>query len=164
MQIQIAKALGANVATTVRNDAKGEFAKSLGADLVINTRDEDFVERVKDWTDGRGADVVIDNLGGDVLAKSIEAVRSRGIVVVFGYAAGTDVTLDVRSLFFAQKQLRGSMAYDVAGLDWGLEQVRAGRIRPLLDRAFPLSDAPEAHRILAANRVTGNLVLLPWAA
>ncbi|MCH7878682.1 MAG: zinc-binding dehydrogenase, partial [candidate division Zixibacteria bacterium] len=57
MQIQVAKALGADVATTVRSDAKGEFAKTLGADLVINTRNEDFVERVKEWTGGRGVDV-----------------------------------------------------------------------------------------------------------
>ena len=76
MMIQIAKALGAQVATTVRSDSKGEFAKSMGADLVINTRQEDLVERVKEWTGGRGADVVLDNLGGDVLAKSIAAKRS----------------------------------------------------------------------------------------
>ncbi|MFQ5984522.1 MAG: zinc-binding alcohol dehydrogenase family protein, partial [Alphaproteobacteria bacterium] len=57
MQIQVAKALGAEAATTVRDDAKGDFAKTLGADLVVNTRKEDFVERVKEWTDGRGADV-----------------------------------------------------------------------------------------------------------
>ena len=59
MQIQVAKALGADVATTVRSDAKAEFAKMLGADLTINTRDEDFVERIKTWTHGNGVDVVI---------------------------------------------------------------------------------------------------------
>jgi len=163
MQIQVAKAMGADVATTVRSDAKGEFAKTLGADLVINTREEDFVEQVKEWSGGLGADVVIDNLGGDVLSKSIDAVKPLGVVVAFGFAAGTEVTFDVRNLFFSQKQLRGSMASDMEDLEWGLEQVRAGRIKPLLDHTLPLSKAAEAHRLIANNEVTGNLVLLPWA-
>jgi NADPH:quinone reductase-like Zn-dependent oxidoreductase len=163
MQIQVAKAMGVDVATTVRSDAKGEFAKTLGADLVINTRKEDFVEQVKEWSGGLGADVVIDNLGGDVLSKSIDAVKPLGVVVAFGFAAGTEVTFDVRNLFFSQKQLRGSMASDMEDLEWGLEQVRAGRIKPLLDHTLPLSKAAEAHRLIANNEVTGNLVLLPWA-
>jgi len=164
MQIQIAKALGAEVATTVRSDAKGEFARTMGADLVINTRNEDFVERVREWTDGQGADVVIDNLGGSVLARSIDAARPLGTVVAFGFMAGTEVTFDIRNFFFAQKQLRGSMASDIEDLKWGLEQVRAGRIKPSLDRALPLSEVSEAHRLIANNQVSGNLVLMPWAA
>ena len=68
----------------------------------------------------RSADVVIDNLGGDVLAKSIEATRPMGVVVAFGFAAGPEVKFDIRSLFFAQKQLRGSMASDIEDLQWGL--------------------------------------------
>ena len=163
LQIQVAKALGAEVATTVRDDAKGEFAKSLGADLVINTRKEDFVERVKEWTGGQGVDVVIDNLGGDVLSKSIDAAKPQGVIVAFGFTAGTEVTFDIRNFFFAQKQLRGSMASDIEDLQWGLEQVRAGRIKPVLDRSLPLSQAAEAHRLISTNQVTGSLVLLPWA-
>ena len=164
MQIQIAKALGAEVATTVRSDAKGEFARTMGADLIINTRNEDFVERVREWTDGQGTDVVIDNLGGPVLAKSIDAVRPLGTVVAFGFMAGTEVTFDICNFFFAQKQLRGSMASDIEDLKWGLEQVRAGRIKPSLDRTLPLSEVSEAHRLIASNQVSGNLVLMPWAA
>ncbi len=162
MQIQVAKAMGADVATTVRSDAKGEFAKTLGADLVINTREEDFVEQVKEWSGGLGADVVIDNLGGDVLSKSINAVKPLGVVVAFGFAAGTEVTFDIRNLYFGQKQLRGSMAGNIEDLEWGLEQVRKGRIKPVLDHTLPLSKAAEAHRLIANNEVTGNLVLLPW--
>ena len=163
MQIQVAKALGAQVATTVRDDAKGEFARKLGADLVINTNKEDFVQRVKEWTDGLGADVVIDSLGGDVLPKSIDAAKPLGVIVAFGFVAGTQVTFDIRNFFFGQKQLRGTMAYDPEGLAWGLEQVRAGRIKPMLDKALPLSHAAEAHRLVSTNQVTGNVVLLPWA-
>ena len=135
----------------------------MGADLVINTLKEDFVERVKEWTGGLGADVVIDNLGGDVLSKSIDAARPLGVVVAFGFVAGTEVTFDIRNFFFAQKQLRGSMASDLEDLQWGLEQVRAGRIKPLLDKALPLSQAAEAHRLVSTNQVTGKIVLLPWA-
>ncbi len=163
MLIQVAKALGAEVATTIRNDSKAKFAKEAGADLIINARTEDVVERVKQWTGGQGADGVIDNMGGDVLAKSIEAVRALGVVVAFGFAAGAEVSFDIRSLFFAQKQLKGSMASDIEDLEWGLQQVKAGTIKPLLDRALPLREAAEAHRLISTNQVAGNIVLLPWA-
>ncbi|MCH7778064.1 MAG: zinc-binding dehydrogenase [Gemmatimonadetes bacterium] len=163
MLIQVAKALGAEVATTIRNDAKANFAKEAGADLVINARTEDVVERVKEWTGGQGADVVIDNMGGDVLAKSIEAVKALGVVVAFGFAAGAEVSFDIRSLFFAEKQLKGTMASDIEDLEWGLEQVEAGKIKPMLDRALPLREAAEAHRLISTNQVAGNIVLLPWA-
>jgi NADPH:quinone reductase-like Zn-dependent oxidoreductase len=164
MQIQVAKALGAEVATTVRDDAKGEYAKALGADLVINTRNEDLVERIKEWTDGRGVDVVIDNLGGDALSNSIQAARATGTIVAFGFAAGPEVTFDIRSLFFEQKQLKGSMASDKSDMEYGLKLVKEGKIKPLLDHTLPLSSAAEAHRLIANNEVKGNIVLLPWTA
>ncbi len=164
MLVQVAKAVGAEVATTVRKAEKTEVAARAGADLVINTSEEDLVERVTEWTGGRGADVVIDNLGGDVLAKSIDAARPGGTIVAYGFAAGPEVRFDIRNLFFGEKVLRGSMASDKLDLEWGLEQVKAGRIVPLLDQALPLQDAPEAHRLIATNQVVGNLVLLPWAA
>ncbi len=164
MQIQVAKALGADVATTIRNASKADFVRQIGADFVINTRDEDLVERVQAWTEGRGADVVIDNLAGDVLAKSIEAAKPTGVIVAFGFAAGPDVTFDIRSLFFAQKQLKGSMASDKRDMEFGLELVKEGKIRPLLDRTLPLREAADAHRLIANNEVAGNIALLPWAA
>jgi len=163
MQIQVAKVLGAEVATTVRGDAKGEFAKTMGADVVINTENENFVERIQEWTNGAGVDVVVDNLAGDVLAKSIEATKATGIIVAFGFAAGPEVKFDIRSIFFAQKSLRGSMASDPEDLKWGLEQVRAGHIKPTLDKTFPLSKAGEVHRLLSNGEVTGRHVLLPWS-
>jgi len=163
MQIQVAKALGTQVATTVRSDAKAELAKKAGADLVINTREEDFIEQVKEWTGGLGADVVIDNLAGDVLAKSIEATKPMGVIVAFGFAADPEVKFDIRSLFFAQKKLLGSMASDAEDLQFGLELIRKGEVKPMLDRTLPLSQTAEAHRLIATNQVAGNIVLLPWA-
>ncbi len=163
MAIQVAKALNAEVATTVRDDARGKFAKAQGPDLVINTSKENLVERIQEWTGGRGADVVIDNLGGAVLPKSIDAVKAQGIVVAYGFVAGTEVTFDIRNFFFGQKQLRGTMFGDVDGFKWGMAQVREGRIKPLLGRTLPLSEASQAHRLISANEVAGNIVLLPWA-
>jgi len=163
MHIQVAKALGAEVATTIRKEEDREFAQNLGADLIINSKEEDFVAKVQEWTGDLGADVVIDNLAGDVLAKSIEAAKPQGVIVAFGFAAGPEVKFDIRSLFFAQKELRGTMASDIEDLKWGLEQVKQGKIKPLLDRTFPLSQASEAHKYIASNQVKGNIVLLPWA-
>ncbi len=164
MQIQVAKALGAEVATTIRNESKADFVREIGADLVINTRNEDLVKRVQEWTDGGGADVVIDNLAGDVLAKSIEAAKPTGTIVAFGFAAGPEVKFDIRSLFFQQKVLKGSMASDKSDLVFGLNELLSeGKIRPLLDRTLSLREAADAHRLIANNEVAGNIALLPWA-
>ena len=163
MQIQVAKALGAEVATTIRNESKADFVREIGADLVINTRNEDLVKRVQEWTDGGGADVVIDNLAGDVLAKSIEAAKPTGTIVAFGFAAGPEVKFDIRSLFFQQKVLKGSMASDKSDLEFGLKELLPeGKIRPLLDRTLSLREAADAHRLIANNEVAGNIALLPW--
>ncbi|MCH7761029.1 zinc-binding dehydrogenase, partial [candidate division TA06 bacterium] len=85
-----------------------------------------------------------------------------GVIVAFGFSAGPEVKFDIRSLFFAQKKLRGSMASDIEDLKWGMDHVRSGRIKPLLDRTLPLSQAAEAHRLISNNEVMGNIVLLPW--
>ena len=164
MQIQVAKALGAEVATTIRNASRADFVRQIGADVVINTRNEDLVERVQEWTDGGGADVVIDNLAGDVLAKSIEAAKPTGVIVAFGFAAGPEVKFDIRSLFFAQKQLKGSMASDKSDMELGLQLLQEGKIRPLLGRTLSLREAAEAHRLIANSEVAGKIALLPWAA
>ena len=108
--------------------------------------------------------ILVKVLGGDVLAKSIQAARVTGVIVAFGFAAGPEVTFDIRSLFFEQKQLKGSMASDKSDMEFGLQLVKEGKIKPLLDHTLPLSSAAEAHRQIANNEVKGNIVLLPWAA
>ncbi len=162
MHIQVAKALGARVAATVRDDAKGTYVQSLGADLVINIREEPLVERVHLWSGGQGVDVAIDNVGGPELANTIQAVRPFGTIVVYGFTGGEQASFNVREFFFTQKQLRGTIFADPEDLQWGLNQVRLGRIKAALDRTFPLHQISEAHRLLAANTVKGNFVLLPW--
>jgi NADPH:quinone reductase len=161
MNLQIAKALGAEVAVTVGSASKAEMARQLGADLVINSREEDFVERTRQWTQGRGVDVVIDNLGGDILGRSLLATRATGTVVTIGFVAGLHLELDIRAFFFAQRRLLGSLMGDMDDLRFGLGLARQGRLRPVLDTVLPLAEAARAHQRLAESDVIGNLVLKP---
>jgi NADPH:quinone reductase-like Zn-dependent oxidoreductase len=161
MNLQIAKALGAKVATTVDAADKAELARSLGADLVIDANTQDFVAAVREWSGGRGADVVIDNLGGHVLPRSLDAARVGGTVVAMGFVTGVDVTFHIRNFFFTHKRLLGTLMGDVEDFRFGLELVRQGKVRPLLDRTLPLSKAAEAHRLISSNQVVGNIVLVP---
>lgn len=162
MNIQVAHALGARVATTVQGEEKAAFARSLNAELVIDVEKENFVEKIKDWTDGEGVSVVIDNLGGTILQESLKALKKQGVVVAMGFVSGVNATFDVRDFFFAHKQIRGTLMGSREDLEWGLEQVAPGRIKPLLDRTLPLEQANLAHQLLATNATAGNLVLLPW--
>jgi NADPH:quinone reductase-like Zn-dependent oxidoreductase len=157
VMIQVAKALGAEVATTIRTEGKRDFVESLGADLVLNMADAEYVSAIQDWSGG-GADVAVDNLGGPSLAQSLEAVRSLGTVVLMGNVLGLESTLPVRSVFFPQKQIKGTLMGGVEDLKWGLEQVRAGKIRPTVDRVFELKDAVAAHRRIADGDAVGNIV------
>lgn len=161
MAIQIAKALGAKVATVVSSDEKAETARKLGADLVVNSKTEDFVSATQEWTDGKGVDVTIDNLGGDILARSIEATRPTGTIVTLGFVAGGELKLDVRSFFFSQRKLLGTLMGDMNDLRFGLDLVKKGVVRPVLNQVIPLSDASAAHELLATGKVSGNLVLKP---
>ena len=162
--VQVAKALGANVAATTRSDTKAEALRELGADLVINTREDNLVQKVQEWTGGRGVDVAVDYVGGDGFANVLDATRAQGVIVPVGFMAGTQVSFDIRNFFFGQKQIRGALAGDIEDLRWAMQQVKEGKLRATLDRALPLKDAAEAHRLVADNRLTGSIALLPWAA
>jgi NADPH:quinone reductase-like Zn-dependent oxidoreductase len=161
MNIQVARTLGAQVATTVQGEQQAKLASRLGADLVVDVRSREFVKDVLDWTDGRGVDVAIDNLGGNVLQKSIDATRGSGTIVAMGFVAGVDVSFHIRNFFFTHKRLLGTLMGDIDDFRWGLQQVKAGKIRPMLDRVLPLAQAAEAHRLIASNAITGKLVLKP---
>ncbi|MEM7489917.1 MAG: zinc-binding dehydrogenase [Pseudomonadota bacterium] len=154
--VQVAKALGARVAATVRSEAKRAFVAGLGADLVVGMADG-ALDAVRDWSDG-GVDVTIDNLGGPSLARSVEATRPLGLTVLMGNVLGLEATLPVRSVFFPQKRIAGTLMGGVDDLEWGLAQVRAGTIRPTLDRTFGLDEARAAHERLAAGDAVGNIV------
>jgi len=159
--VQLAKALGASVLSTTTSASKIGYIKGLGADEVINTKETDLVEAVQKWTNGTMADVAIDNLGGDFLQQSINAVKAAGTVVAMGFVANPSVTFDVRSLFFPQKEIKGSIMGTKEDLEFGLELVKQGKIKPQLDCVLPLSEAGKAHEMLVNGVVKGNIVLKP---
>ena len=138
-----------------------DYLTAIGARRVLLRDEIDYGTRPLETAEWAGA---IDNLGGEYIAKGIDALRGQGILVAVGFVAGLEVTFDIRNFFFGQKQLRGALAADIHELRTGLDFVRDGKIRPVLDRALPLSEAPEAHRLVSSNKVTGSVVLLPWEA
>lgn len=162
MCIQVAKTLGAKVATTVGDESKFEVATQCGADLVINRHKENFREKVLAWTDGKGVDMVIDNVGGGILKDNLTSMRRGGILVNFGLVGGVKDEINFALMIFNQYQFRGSMMGSMDELCEGLELVRAGKIKPVLDRTFPLSEAAQAHQYIEERKVKGNVVLQPW--
>ena len=130
INVQIARALGTRAAATIRTPEKAGFVRDLGAELVVPTNEDDFVSAVRDWSEGRGVSAVIDNLGGEVLTRSLDCLTPFGRLMSMGFVAGMGATIQIRPFFFAQRQIRGTLMGDVEDLEWGLEQVRRGRIRP----------------------------------
>ncbi len=161
MCIQVAKALGGRVMTTVGSEPKIETAKEAGADEVILRTKEDQVERVMEWTDGRGVDVVIDNVGAAVFEANLKSLRVGGTLVNFGLVSGYKTEFNLKDFFFSQHTLKGSMMGTMEELREGLGLLREGKIKPILDRTFPLSDAPAAHEYIDSRQVRGNVVLVP---
>ncbi|UWR24588.1 zinc-binding alcohol dehydrogenase family protein [Sulfitobacter sp. S190] len=154
--VQVAKALGAKVAATVRSEEKRAFVTGLGADLVVNMK-EDTLNTVREWSGG-GVDVVIDNLGGESLARSVEMSRPLGLTVLMGNVLGLESVLPVRSVFFPQRRIAGTLMGGVDDLEWGLGQVQTGTVKPTLDRTYSLDEAEAAHIRLAAGDAVGNIV------
>lgn len=161
MCIQLAAHLGARVATTVGSDEKISLCKSCGAEWVINHRAESFRDRVLEWTDGRGVDVVIDNVGGGVFADNLACLKPGGFFVNFGLVGGVKDEINFAGLIFKQHQIRGSMMGSMAELREALDLIEAGRLKPVLDRTFPLQEAAAAHQYIESRQVRGNVVLVP---
>jgi len=162
MAIQVAKALGAQVIATASSAEKAALARRLGADEVIRYREEDVPAAVARWAGGAGVDAVIDPVGGASLAGSLASLRARGIVVNFGLAGGTAARIPHLYPFFRNEhRIAGSWMGSMAELRFGLDLVKAGRIRAAVDRVLPLAAAREAHELLEHAEVSGKLVLIP---
>jgi NADPH:quinone reductase-like Zn-dependent oxidoreductase len=159
--IQVAKALGAKVITTVGSEEKIATVKRAGADEVILRDREDTVERVMAFTEGRGADVVVDNVGSAVFEANMKSLRKGGTFVNFGLVSGYKAEFNLRDFFFSHHVLKGSMMGTTEELSEGLALVRAGKVKPFLDRTFPLSDAGAAHAYVESRQVKGSVVLTP---
>ncbi len=159
--VQVARVLGARVATTVGSEEKVEVARAAGAERVINYNERNFADEVLDWTDGVGVDVVIDNVGASVFADNLRALRAGGILVNFGLVGGMRTELDLRQLFFRRHQLRGSFMGSMDELRRGLIWLAEGKIQAFVDRTYPLAEAADAHRYIESRKVKGKVVLVP---
>jgi putative PIG3 family NAD(P)H quinone oxidoreductase len=174
MAIQLAARAGARVFTTAGTAAKLAVCRELGADVGINYRDEDFVERVKAETDGVGVHVVLDNMGAKYLARNVEALATGGRLVSIGMQGGTKAELDLGLLMRKRGAVHattlrsrptggpGGKAEIVAAVLHDVwPDVERGVVRPIVDRRLPMSRAAEAHRVVEASEHIGKVLLLP---
>lgn len=159
--VQIAKLLGATVIATASTEQKLQKAKELGADHVINYTTHDFLAEVKRLTQKRMVDVVFEHVGASTFEKSVACLPYGGRLVTCGASAGYDVKLDLRVLFYKRISLLGSTMGSKGELFRVLKLVEEGRLKPVLDRALPLAQAADAHRLLEQRAQFGNVVLVP---
>lgn len=171
MAIQLAKALGARVAVTAGSAEKLDACRALGADVAISYKDEDFVERVREETDGRGADVILDNMGAKYLGRNVDALATAGRLVVIGLMGGRKGELDLGTLLSKRgaviaTSLRARPAEEKAAIVAAVREhvwplVEDGTVRPVIHQTYPLAEAAQAHRDMEASGHIGKLLLLP---
>ncbi len=171
MAIQLAHALGARVAVTAGSAAKLAACERLGARVLVNYREEDFVERVRAATDGAGADVVLDNMGAAYLARNVDVLAPNGRLVVIGLQGGAKAELNLGALLAKRAavlatSLRGRPAGEKAAIVASVRQhvwplVERGDVRPVVDATLPFDRAADAHRRLEASEHIGKVLLVP---
>ena len=159
MAIQMAKLAGARVITTVGSDDKIDKAKALGADEVINHSREKVNQRVRELTQRRGVDVVIEHIGPEVWGQCIDSLAKGGRLITCGATTGAEVKLDLRYVYSRQLTIKGSYMGSQSELLKAAELVGQGRLRPVIDRTFPLSDAKGAQEYLLNRKFFGKIVL-----
>jgi len=157
--IQIGRLLGAHVMATAGSDAKCARALTLGAEEAVNYRTDDFARAARRWSGGRGVDVVVDHVGADTFESSLRCLVKGGRYVTCGATSGFEMKTDFRRVFFRSLSILGSTMGGSHELGTVLSLVGAGRLRPVVDRIFPLSQLPDAHRHLAAREGFGKTVL-----
>jgi NADPH:quinone reductase-like Zn-dependent oxidoreductase len=167
--IQFGAVHGARVFTTARR-AKHAALRELGAEVTIDYTEEDFVAVVKEATGGRGVDVILDIQGADYLSRNVAALATNGRLVVIGLQGGRKGELDLGQLMakrasVASTALRARPLAEKAKIVAGVRAVvwplvEAGRIRPVIDRRLPMSQAAEAHRLVATNAHLGKVLLV----
>ncbi|MBV9288484.1 MAG: NAD(P)H-quinone oxidoreductase [Hyphomicrobiales bacterium] len=167
--ITLAKAFGARVIATAGSDEKARACESFGADLGVNYRTDDFVARTLAGTNGRGADVVLDMVGGDYVERNYAAAADGGRIVQIAVMGGRKAVVDLRAIM--QKRLvhtgstlrprppaeKAAIAEALKARVWPL--LESGRVRPIVDSVFPLADAAKAHTRLESSAHIGKIIL-----
>lgn len=171
MAIQIARAMGVRTAVTAGSKEKLDACAALGADVLINYRTEDFVEVVKESTGGRGADLILDNMGAAYLMRNVEALARNGRLCIIGLQGGISADLNINTLLrkngtIHAASLRGRPPHEKAEICAAVDRevwpwVGAGLIAPVIGARLPMSEAAEAHRMLEAGEVVGKFLLTP---
>ncbi|WP_338698487.1 NAD(P)H-quinone oxidoreductase [Streptomyces sp. Q6] len=169
MAIQLAKAVGATVAVTAGTQEKLDFCASLGADILINYREQDFVEEIKAATDGAGADVILDNMGAKYLNRNVDALAVNGRLAIIGMQGGVKGELNIGTLLgkrgaitattLRARPLAEKTAVVAAVREHVWPLVEAGHVRPIVDRALPMDDAAQGHRVLEESGHIGKVLL-----
>ncbi len=167
--IQLAKAAGARVVTTAGSDAKCARCLELGADAAVNYREGDFVEAVREVTEGQGVDVVLDHIGATYLANNLKSLRTGGRLVLIGLMGGAKAEINLglllaRRLSVIGSTLRTRSAAEKAAIVAGFgerfgEALASGAIAPVVDRILPLEQVGDAHRAVKASEHFGKVVL-----
>jgi NADPH2:quinone reductase len=167
--IMLAKAFGARVITTAGSDAKCDACRKLGADVAINYKTEDFVAVTKQSTDGKGADLIVDMVGGDYIERNYEAAAVEGRVVQIAFQGSPRATVDFRRLMLKRlthtgSTLRARPVAEKAAFARALEAqvwplIAAGRVKPVIYRTYPLAEAAAAHALMESSSHVGKIVL-----
>ncbi|MFZ5872303.1 MAG: NAD(P)H-quinone oxidoreductase [Actinomycetota bacterium] len=169
MAIQLARQVGARVAVTAGTPEKLERCRELGAEILVNYREEDFVEKVKAATDGRGADVVLDNMGAKYLARNVDVLAPAGRLVVIGLQGGRKAELDLGALLTKRAaviattlrarppQEKAAIVSSVREHVWPL--IADGLVKPVVHARIPLAQAAEAHRLVESSAHVGKVLL-----
>jgi NADPH:quinone reductase-like Zn-dependent oxidoreductase len=159
--IQVAKLLGARVIATASGAAKLERARALGADELVDHTTEDITARVREITQRKGVEVVVEHAGGRIFEAGVASLAKNGRLVTCGATIGNQVSLDLNQLFGRHLALLGSWMGTRNEMLAVLAQLSGGALRPVLDRALPLAEARAAHELIAGRGHFGKVVLVP---
>jgi NADPH:quinone reductase-like Zn-dependent oxidoreductase len=159
--VQIGKLCGARVFVTSSSDDKLRRAKTLGADDGVNYAQADWTKAVREWTGKRGVDVVLDSVGAATWTGSIRALASGGRLVTCGATTGPIGETDLRIVFWKHLRIIGSTMANRKEFRDAMSQLFAGRLKPVIDRTFPLAETPHALALLKNGEQFGKIVVLP---
>ena len=157
--IQIAKTVGARVITTAGSEEKMQLARSFGADHIINYKQQSPGKAVREITEGRGVDIVVEHTGAATWRDSLRALKTGGKLVTCGATTGPLVQIDLRALFIKQQQLIGSTMGSIRDLKEVCLLADAGNLRPHIGHVFAMDEIAEAHQALESGRYMGKLIL-----
>jgi len=159
--IQLAKLYGATVIATAGDDRKTQLAKELGADHVINHYQQKIGDEARKLTGRLGVDIVVEHVGAATWNASMKALKPGGTLVTCGATSGPEATFDLRFLFARQLALLGSYMGTMGELHDVLKLVFAGKLKPVVDKTFPLREVRTAHEYLEQSKMFGKVVLIP---